>query len=265
MRNPKSARLMITGVVALFAVGVLSGSSYARIDPETIIGIWLFNEGKGDVAEDSSENGFDGKVMNGPKWVDGKFSDALEFDGADDYVDFGADERLKPQQFTVVAWFSTKKLNGYGHIFQSGNDWNDMAGIVFRVHQDGYFQSGVTQGPGNTVSWVNGPNLSAETWYHAALTLDGTNVVLYIDGEKAASTTGANVLYDGNPIRVGSHSHSVSSLFFGLIDEVAYFNEALTQEDIQLIMNEGLEEAINIIAISSAGKLATTWASIRKQ
>lgn len=256
---------LYAAMFALLGACILSTPCYARIDPESIIGIWLFDEGKGDVAEDSSENGFDGTIMNGAKWVDGKFGDALEFDGADDYVDFGNDERLKPQQLTVVAWFSTRKLNGYGHIFQSGNDWNDMAGIVFRVHQDGFFQSGVTQGPGNTVSWVNGPNLSAETWYHAALTLDGTNVVLYIDGEKAASTAGAKVLYDEHPIRVGSHSHSVSSLFNGLIDEVAYFNEALSQEDIQLIMNEGLEEAINITAVSSAGKLTTTWASIREQ
>jgi len=256
---------LYAAVSVLFVACILSTPCYAKIDPETILGIWLFDEGKGDVAEDSSENGFDGTIMNGAKYVDGKFGDALEFDGGDDYVDFGADERLKPQQFTVVAWFNTRKLNGYGHIFQSGNDWNDMAGIVFRVHQDGYFQSGVTQGPGNTVSWVNGPALSDETWYHAALTLDGATVVLYLDGERVASNAGVKVLYDQHPIRVGSHSHSVSSLFNGFIDEVAYFNEALSQEDIQLIMNEGLEKAVNITAVSSAGKLGTTWASIRKQ
>jgi len=249
----------------LLVACILPTPCYAKIDPETIIGIWLFDEGKGDVAEDSSENGFDGTVMNGAKWADGKFGDALEFDGADDYVDFGKDERLKPQRFTVVAWFSTRKLNGYGHIFQSGNDWNDMAGIVFRVHQDGYFQSGVTQGPGNTVSWVNGPSLSADTWYHAALTFDGSTIVLYLDGERVASNVGAKVLYDEWPVRVGSHSHGVSSLFNGFIDEVAYFNEALSQEDIQLIMNEGLEKAVNITAVSSANKIAITWGGVKEE
>jgi hypothetical protein len=94
---------LYAAMFALLGACILSTPCYARIDPESIIGIWLFDEGKGDVAEDSSENGFDGKIMNGAKWVDGKFGDALEFDGADDYVDFGNDERLKPQQLTVAA------------------------------------------------------------------------------------------------------------------------------------------------------------------
>jgi hypothetical protein len=73
------------------------------------------------------------------------------------------------------------------------------------------------------------------------------------------------VLYDEWPARIGSHSHAVSSLFNGFIDEVAFFNEALSQEDIVTIMNEGLEETIGTTAVSSTGKLATTWAEVRTQ
>jgi hypothetical protein len=249
--------------VILSIVVILADSGYAEIEPETIIGLWLFDEGEGDVAGDSSENGLDGQIMNGAKWVEGKFGDALELDGTDDYVDLGTDERLKPQRLTIMAWFSTRKLSGYGHIFQTGNDWNDMAGIVFRVHQDGFFQSGVTQGPGNTVSWVNGPSLKDDTWYHAALTFDGTTIILYIDGVEVARTAGAEILYDQWPARIGSHSHSVSSLFNGFIDEVAYFNEALEEKDVVAIMNQGLEEIIGSTAVSSSGKLAITWGGVK--
>jgi hypothetical protein len=71
-------------VVSLMFVGI----GNAKIDPKNIVGMWLFDEGKGDIAKDSSENGNDGELMNDPKWVDGKKkpSKALEFDGKDDYV-----------------------------------------------------------------------------------------------------------------------------------------------------------------------------------
>lgn len=249
--------------VVLSAIVILVASVHAEIEPETIIGVWMFDEGEGDVAGDSSENGLDGQIMNGAKWAEGKFGDALELDGIDDYVDLGTDERLKPQRLTIMAWFNTRKLDGYGHIFQTGNDWDDMAGIVFRVHQDGFFQSGLTQGPGNTVSWVNGPALKDNTWYHVALTFDGTSIILYIDGVNVASGAGTQILYDQWPARIGSHSHDVGSLFNGFIDEVAYFSEALEEKDVVAIMNQGLRETVGVAAVFPAGKLATTWGCVK--
>jgi hypothetical protein len=48
---------------------------------------WKFDEGKGDIAYDSSGNGNNGTLINGPTWVSGKFGSALSFDGVDDYVE----------------------------------------------------------------------------------------------------------------------------------------------------------------------------------
>ena len=69
--------------------------SDAEIDPKTAVGVWLFNETTGDTAHDSSENGNDGILKSEPKWVpDGKFGNALELDGADDYVSVADHETL---------------------------------------------------------------------------------------------------------------------------------------------------------------------------
>ncbi|HIE28238.1 TPA: hypothetical protein EYP66_13215 [Candidatus Poribacteria bacterium] len=38
--------------------------SSAKIDPGTIVGLWLFDEGAGDVARDSSKYGNDGNLFN---------------------------------------------------------------------------------------------------------------------------------------------------------------------------------------------------------
>ena len=43
------------------------------------VGIWLFDEGKGNTAADTSGNGNDGAIT-GAKWAEGKFGGALEFE-----------------------------------------------------------------------------------------------------------------------------------------------------------------------------------------
>ena len=39
-----------------------------------VVGIWLFDEGSGDKAGDSSDAGNDGVFQGKPKWVKGKFN-----------------------------------------------------------------------------------------------------------------------------------------------------------------------------------------------
>ena len=54
-----------------------------------LVGWWEFDEVSGMVANDSSGNGNDGNLMNGPTWSIGKIGGALSFDGVDDFVFLG--------------------------------------------------------------------------------------------------------------------------------------------------------------------------------
>ena len=220
---------------------IFAGQSYAGVDPETIVGIWLFDEGGGEVAQDSSGNGNDG-ALNGPEWAnEGKFGGALEFNGAGSYIEFATGQSMKTPHFTITAWFNTRKINGYGHIFQTGNDWDDMAGYVFRVHQDGTVQGGLAFGPGNITTFVTGPAIEADTWYHLAMTYDGTTATLYLDSENVSGNPGqGEIMYDDQPVRIGVHSGDTGAAFDGFIDEVGLFDVALEAGDIEAIMSGGL-------------------------
>ena len=98
-------------VISLIAVSlILAGQISARIEERNIMGAWLFDEGSGDVARDSSPNGNDGEVV-GPVWVaDGVFGSCLEFSGSADpenNVDCGADNSLNytgTGEFSITAW-----------------------------------------------------------------------------------------------------------------------------------------------------------------
>ena len=74
-------------IIALACMGLMfANQSVADLDPATIEGLWLFNDGTGKVAKDTSGNKLDGTLENNPKWVNGKFGKAIEFDGSGAHV-----------------------------------------------------------------------------------------------------------------------------------------------------------------------------------
>ncbi len=58
-------------------------NSYAKIEKDEILGLWLFDDGKGNALKDSSGNDNHGKLIDGPKWIAGQFGKALAFDAAE--------------------------------------------------------------------------------------------------------------------------------------------------------------------------------------
>ena len=60
--------MLVLACIAL--TGLFALQSSAKIDPATIAGMWLFDEGSGDTAKDSSQNGNDGAIT-AAEWVDG--------------------------------------------------------------------------------------------------------------------------------------------------------------------------------------------------
>ena len=87
-------------------------TSHAKIDPKTVAGIWLFDEGNGKIAEDLSGNGNDGELKEGTKWEDGQFGQAVIFDGKDDYVEIAPSLLFNPEVFTVTFWMHPTAVGG---------------------------------------------------------------------------------------------------------------------------------------------------------
>ena len=68
--------------VMLFFLGLMVVNiGHADLSLDKVLGIWLFDEGAGDTAKDSSGNGNDAKeTSKGPSWTNGKFGKALKFE-----------------------------------------------------------------------------------------------------------------------------------------------------------------------------------------
>ncbi len=277
--NRITAYISLVFVSLLFAV-----SSEARIDPQNIVGMWLFDEDEGDVAEDSSGNDNHGALTNGPKWDDGKFGTALEFNGSAAYVNCGNGPTLDiTEELTVVAWVKFEGVDyggGGGNLFTIASKGNPdslapTAGWWFshdnRNNGQGFNytcfgnKAGGWAGGGNNLNGRNFQFTKGE-WHHIAITVGEDIGKMYVDGTQlGADKPFADLVLSNTATDLSIGSRSTSYYFNGLIDEFAIFNVELEEGDIQAIMNGGLEKASGLTAVDPSGKFAATWADIKSR
>ncbi len=258
------ARLKLLCVSLMVINLMFVGISSAKIDFETCVGMWLFDEGRGDVAKDSSGTDNNGTIEGGAKWVDGKFGKALSLDGSDDYVEIAHDDSLMVGgEHTIALWFKLDNPPAGGMAVVTKDDWAPgfwWDGSTIRHH---------THDPPATLHYIDAPWDPDTEWHHVAVTWDGEEFGVYMDADQISSgvTTanlGRNALTD-KPVLIGIYlatgEHGQWGAFFpGIIDDVVIFNTALAGDDIETIMTQGLKTAADI---EPSGKLATTWAAIK--
>ena len=247
-------------VMSLMFVGISS----AKIDFGDCVGMWLFDEGNGNKAKDSSGTGNDGTIEGGAKWVNGKFGKGLSLDGSDDYVEIAHDDSLNVGgEHTIALWFKLDKPPAGGMGVVTKDDWAPgfwWDGGIIRHH---------THDPPATLHYIDAPWSPDTDWHHVAAIWDGEEFRIYLDADEiGAGVTGPNLgrnpLTD-KPLLIGIYlatgQHGQWGAFLGaIIDDVAIFSVALDDGDIETLMNDGLKTAADI---EPAGKLTTTWAAIK--
>ncbi|HIE27539.1 TPA: LamG domain-containing protein, partial [Candidatus Poribacteria bacterium] len=110
-------------------------------------------------------------------------------------------------------------------------------------------------------SWGAIPSspLKDNVWYHLAGSYDGKTLNLYLNGKLVGSKSTA-VASGSMDTCIGCHP-TPTNWWNGMIDEVAVFDLALTEEEINNIISYGLE---NMNPVSPSGKLSTTWGKIKR-
>ncbi|MEQ9402518.1 MAG: LamG-like jellyroll fold domain-containing protein [Cyclobacteriaceae bacterium] len=165
-------------------------------------------------------------------------SQALEFDGIDDYVNAGTDNRSITSQITVGLWIKTSVVGAQYFL----GKYDGIRGILFyidangKANLDGRDGTGVYKKAGASVTSVND-----DEWHYLAGTVDISTGVwsVYVDGVLESSTTHAtgSTLAGTDVLTIGGHT---TLYYAGAIDEVSIWNTALDQSAIQYNMNNSL-------------------------
>jgi len=221
-----AARLAVAVGVFLIIAGLCSAGERG------LVGYWKFDDGRGDLARDSSGNDYHGEIWGG-EWVRGKFGTALRLNGEDSYV-------VIPQlggidgsnELTVEVWVYWEDTGRYPNIITGGR-WAPGGFLLFVRDRNCMFRLGKPTKEGDQWGEVGAVLLrgfSLKRWYHLAAVFKRPTLTTYVDGKRVSTAKwDFPVGYSGDLIigKWGKVCHR------GLIDEVRIYNRALSEEEIR--------------------------------
>ena len=246
-------------LASLTLVFLMLATPIALAQKDALLLYLPFDEGSGTTAVDKSGNGHDGVINGAASWIDGRFGQALVFNGTDVFVEIGLTPDLTfnaGDSFTAAVWINT-----------TDTPTPDQDGIFgdYRVSTTPFWGM-ILKTDGNVICYLrNGGAITITTttpvndgeWHHLALIRDAGNgkARLYVDGaliEELEDPTGD--IDSGQSIFIGEH---LERYLMAALDEAMLFNRALTEDEIKRVM-------AGDVAVSPAGKIASKWGSIKQ-
>ncbi|RKU22545.1 hypothetical protein C6500_03325 [Candidatus Poribacteria bacterium] len=217
------------------------------------VGIWLFDEGKGNTAADTSGNGNDGAIT-GAKWVEGKFGGALEFEPPHVVTVEPSDSINFKDQMTIATWVYMNKGVSDTAIRRNGSYLLEVQSATERV--PGGYVFGIWSGGGFTGGVWGTSVIDPEKWYHIVGLYDGSEMKLYVDGTLESAVKQGGDVDQAGPLLFGTFG---GEKFIGRLDEVIFFNRGITEAEIAELM-KGVEA---VLPVSPNGLLTTTWGRLK--
>lgn len=259
--NAVLLKIMVNLITIGALICIISANPISAFTQNDIVGIWLFDEKNGETIKDSSGNGYDGQISGNLKWVEGKFDNGLEFPGNPD--SFGSvrhADGLNLKTYSLVAWVRVIADTGDYQCIVGKEEPFSQGNYSLFINKDShapvneFWHAGIYRGA------MGKTNIIDNEWHHVAGTYDQKSLKLYVDGvlegevtttDKPDSTPG--MLRFG--VRVGG-----GNPFRGILDEVGLFNVAISNDDINNIIANGLSPKNTV---SPLGKIAYTWGNIK--
>lgn len=228
-----------------------------------IVGMWLFDEGKGDAMADSSKKGHDGKLHDGFEWVDGKFGKGIHLDSTG-YMELEHHEDFNfPEALTIMVWANISEI--------TPQEWVGMPRkeneYVLAAHRGNKVEMTMWVHVGG--GWIgpipalgSGIQVDYGEWHHYATTYDGDICRVYVDGKESGSQQVGGPLNQTNAVVRISNSCCGGRFMNGIIDEVIMANECFTEEEINTFMLKGASLAL---PVEPGARLAIKWGEIKRE
>ena len=227
-------------------------------DEHTVV-LYTFETGNGKAVKDLSGKGNDGELM-GPKWGEGNPGGGLVFggNGPRDFVEIPDSESLDlVEGLTVEMWLYLEAWSTAGgtgatkELAYKVGPRSDKK-VLIRMTTDALaWGAAVLEGK---------TDMPLKKWVHMAGTYDGKSgeAKIYIDGVlDAEGKIGGNITPNNDVLWLG---RGAGPFLQGRMDEVRISNIARSEQEIQELMNKGIE---GVLAVKPQDKLATTWGKLK--
>ncbi len=232
----------------------------ALINPNAgAVGWWRFDEGSGTVASDSSGNGNNG-VIYGASWVTGVYGGALSFDRtAGTHLDINNYfTQVGSGDYAFALWFYHTGSDSSNELFAQRDNPDGTVNLIDAYHvSDGPIYFNVYNGGTAAHQTVRSSvSVSNNAWHFLVVGRSDSTMFMYVDGVNVASSPSVtgNVPTIANPFRVGTSSGYHTYGWTGYIDELQFYNRALSASDVQNLIQNG-PSSVSSFASSYTAKI----------
>ena len=192
---------------------------------------------------------------------------ALEFDGANDYVVVANNDNLRLRTaITVEAWIKADSLAGWeAPLSYMQDDAGNESGYGMIYVGNKMRFSLVTETMGRDDFNDNpGATINTGIWYHIAGTYNGSTIKFYLNGVLAASEAKSGYIdleFQPSDLRIGAYHDANEDYYFdGAIDEVRVWNFARSEAQIQADMSRPLNgDETGLAAYYQFDHTSGTW------
>jgi len=207
--------------------------------PFNAVGWWPGDGNTTDLAKGNSAT-----LVNGTGYASGAVAQGFSLDGSDDYVQIASSTDLNPTSgLTLEAWIhQTGQLYQNMPIF-SKDGVNSDRQYLLTVASTGKFRIHIGTPPNNLYYTDGSTSVALNTWYHVAMTYNGSALNLFVNGAQEASIpVSGSILTTSQPLRIGgSDSGGYGNYKFqGIIDEPTVYSRALSISEITAIYIAGI-------------------------
>ena len=206
------------------------------VQDDSLLGWWTMDQVNAASILDMSGHGRHGAIQGKIEWVDGIAGAAIELD-ADDQITLPA-PNMNISTTTMTAWVKPAEIA------------NSIKGILYR--RDASTVGGLKIGPGNQLgyTWNNNPDaynwesglfVPAQQWSLIAVVLDPSQATLYLDSVETLRThvlDHQEMTFDVE-MTLGHDPLSLDRRFIGALDDVRFYNRALNQEELAVVIAVG--------------------------
>jgi len=190
-----------------------------------LLGLWNFSETNGTTAADCSGRENTAVLINGPAWTGSGY---LQFDGINDALQVST-AGLTPSAGTIMVQVYITNTQNIQYFF--GHTVSAWSNRIQLYADNGRLSVGMG---GTHVSSDNIATLSANKWYNIALTWNGTNYTVYLNGTQVASGaySGLNSLASFADFGNDGCTTARNETLNGKIDRCRMYNRALSASEI---------------------------------
>ena len=201
-----------------------------------LVSYWKLNVGSSNQIDSVNSN--DGTVDGATYTASGKIGGAYNFDGTNDRINISNDASFNSlSAYSISAWIYRDGTSD-DFIFSKLEDSTEHnKNYEFGIESNKIF---LLNGNGGGYNKVLGTStLSSSTWYFVVGVWDGTDIKVYLDGSLDCSPISSTVVSFGTTAIALGTRQTGYAFFDGKIDEVGFWDRALTSTEITQLYNGG--------------------------